>query len=248
MLPTYNEAENIVDVLEQVREAAARRRHPRRRRRQPRRHRRPGRAAGRPTSAQIEILRRPEKRGPRRRLPRRLRVGPRPGLRRPRRDGRRPVARPRPCCPPCSHAVEDGADLAIGSRYVPRRRRPGLAAATAGSSPGRATGYARSMLAPAVPRRDGRLPGLPARRSCARSTSTPRGRRLRLPDRDGLPQPPARGEHRRDPDHFPRPGPGMSKMSLRIVGEALTLVTVWGVRDRLRALRGLRGLASRRAR
>jgi dolichol-phosphate mannosyltransferase len=38
---------------------------------------------------------------------------------------------------------------------------------------------------------------------------------------------------------------GVSKMSLRIVGEALTLVTVWGVRDRLRHLRDL---ATRRSR
>ena len=95
MLPTYNEIENIQDVLERSRVRAARRRHPGDRRRQSRRHRRPGGEARR------EL-------GWHRRAATRVRSpvsAPRtaPGsasglarrLRRDDRDGRRPVARPR---------------------------------------------------------------------------------------------------------------------------------------------------------
>ena len=51
VIPTYDEAENIAEVLRRVREALPRRRHPRRRRRESRRHRRPRRRASVPSSA-----------------------------------------------------------------------------------------------------------------------------------------------------------------------------------------------------
>ena len=94
MLPTYNEIENIDDVLERARRRAARRRHPRHRRRQPRRHRRPGREARRRARRHRRAAPGGEV-GPRLRVPRRVPRRARRRLRRHDRDGRRPLARPR---------------------------------------------------------------------------------------------------------------------------------------------------------
>ena len=96
----------------------ARRRGPRRRRRQPRRHRRPRRGSWAPSSEQIEVLRRPGKAG----LGSAYRAGFRVGLERGldvmvEMDSdlsHDPAALPSPLAP-----IDDGADLVIGSRYVP---------------------------------------------------------------------------------------------------------------------------------
>ena len=115
MLPTYNEIENIQDVLERARAAL------------------PdadilviddGSPDGTAELAEkigevlggVDVLRREV--GPRLRVPRRLPGRPRARLRRHDRDGRRPLARPAEL-PELVAAVEQGADLAIGSRYVP---------------------------------------------------------------------------------------------------------------------------------
>ena len=70
-------------------------------------------------------------------------------------------------------------------------------------------------------------------------------RRLRLPGRDGLPDRLPGGRIVEVPISFADRERGNSKMSGRIVVEALVLVTGWGVRDRLRRLkrRALRTLA-----
>jgi dolichol-phosphate mannosyltransferase len=135
--------------------------------------------------------------------------------------------------------VEDGADLAIGSRWVrggavvdwPRVR---LAISRIGNW------YARTML---------RLP-------LADSTAGFRAYRASLLRRIDLHGLRASGyafqvemayrAHELGaqiveiPIIFHERARGVSKMSWRIVGEALTLVTVWGLRDRLRSLRAVR--------
>jgi dolichol-phosphate mannosyltransferase len=242
VLPTYNEAENIVDVLEKIRKAA------------------PdadvlvvddgspdGTAALASKEAdrlgQIEVMRRPEKRG----LGAAYTAGFTWGLDRGydllvSMDA--DLSHDPDMVPDLLDAVQQGADLAIGSRWVrggavldwPRTR---LAISRIGNW------YARTMLC--LPYRDATA-GFRAYRAAL----------LRQIDVHGLR---ASGyafqveltyrSHQLGagivelPIIFHERARGVSKMSWRIVGEALTLVTVWGVRDRLRRLQGL---ASRPAR
>jgi dolichol-phosphate mannosyltransferase len=234
VVPTYNEAENIVDVLERVRKAA------------------PdadilvvddGSPDGTADLAsheadrlgQVEIMRRPEKRG----LGAAYTAGFTWGLDRGydllvSMDA--DLSHDPDIVPELLEAVETGADLAIGSRYVrggavldwPRRR---LAISRVGNW------YARTMLH--LPYQDSTA-GFRAYRAAL----------LRQIDVHGLR---ASGyafqveltyrSHQLGativelPILFHERARGVSKMSLRIVGEALTLVTVWGLRDRLRRLR-----------
>jgi dolichol-phosphate mannosyltransferase len=245
VLPTYNEAENIVDVLERVRKAVpdadilvvddgspdgtADLAH------------REGDRLG-----QIEIMHRPEKRG----LGAAYTAGFTWGLDR----GYEVIvsmdadlSHDPDVVPDLIAALEEGADLAIGSRWVrggavidwPRSR---LAISRIGNW------YARTMLR--LPYRDSTA-GFRAYRAAL----------LRQIDVHGLR---ASGyafqveltyrSHQLGarvvelPIIFHERARGVSKMSWRIVGEALTLVTVWGLRDQLRSLRGLRRRATRPAR
>ena len=68
---------------------------------------------------QIEVLRRPEEDRPRRRVSRRVHGRHRTRLRLPGADRRRPLARPDRAPLPARETVDDGADIVIGSRYVP---------------------------------------------------------------------------------------------------------------------------------
>ena len=103
--------------------------------------------------------------------------------------------------PALIHAVEDGADLAIGSRYVPGGALPGwkwsrrfisqggniYAAMVLGLHVRDLTAGFRAYAAPAL----------------AADRARPRqGRRLRLPDRDGLRGRQQRRAHRRGADHL----------------------------------------------
>ena len=116
VLPTYNEAANIAAIVEAARAQPSRRRpHPRRRRQLAGRHRADRRRARRRRSGDRgPAPRRQGRPRPRlhRRLPprlgRRCRVRPADGLR----------FLPRPADLPRLLAAADGADLAIGSRYV----------------------------------------------------------------------------------------------------------------------------------
>jgi dolichol-phosphate mannosyltransferase len=134
--------------------------------------------------------------------------------------------------PALIHAVEDGADLAIGSRYVPggavpdwklsRRMISQLGNLYAGVALGMhvrdATAGFRAYAAGALRAID--LPDIKAdgygfQIEMAYSVSRNGGRIVEVPITFGERQ---RGE---------------SKMSTRIVGEALWLVTWWAVRDRI---------------
>src|SRR3546814_629864 len=100
------------------------------------------------------------------------------------------------------------------------------------------------------------LPGVPGRDAVADRPRVGAGRRLRVPDRDGLPGPPARRSHRRGPDllrrarggHFEDVGRD-HRGGLRargVVGPAGPPAAPLGVRARLPhvpALDGLRGAA-----
>ena len=99
-------------------EARPRASHPGRRRRLARRHRR-DRGPARRRRTGVRVLHRPGKDGLGPRLPRRLRRGA--GRRRRLRagDGRRLLPRPRGPRRGCSRRRADGADLVLGSRYVP---------------------------------------------------------------------------------------------------------------------------------
>ena len=163
IIPTYNEAENIKPIVARVRAAVPEARHPRRRRQQPRRHRQARRRA----------------RG--RRRPR-----PRPAPQGQGRASAPPTSRasagasstattswsrwtptaptsPR-SCPGCSTALK-GADLVLGSRWVPGGRVVNWPKSPRGPLP------RRQPLLPAAarradPRRHRRLPRLPHARPC----------------------------------------------------------------------------------
>ena len=127
-----------------------------------------------------------------------------------------------------------------------RRDDPRLVRGAAGRSPAAGNLYAGMALGLARGRRHLRLPGLPA----AGSPDQPHrraGRRLRLPDRDGLQGRPRRRRWPRCRSSSSTARWATSKMSSRIIVEALVLVTWWGVRSRLRARRrGPRRRPSRR--
>ena len=169
----------------------ARRRHPRRRRRQPRRHRRHRRAGwARSSAASTSCAGRPSPASA-------ARTGPgSPGAS---SAAGRPSSRWTPTSPttppPFPSLVaplEDGADLAVGSRYVPgARSRTG--AGTAVSCRAAATSTPRAVLGLGI---TDATSGFRAYRGRDPRDHRPRsgpGRGLRLPDRDGPPGPRARG-------------------------------------------------------
>ena len=139
VIPTYQEAENIATVLQRLRAAAPGGVGPGRRRRQPRRHRRPGRGDRRRRWGRSRCCGGPGQGRAGQRLPRRVRA----------RHRRRATTCWSRWTPTFSHdpadlprlldAVADGADLAIGSRYVPGGSTPRLAVAPAAAVDGGAT-------------------------------------------------------------------------------------------------------------
>ena len=205
VLPTYDEAENIGPIARRHPRGAAGRDAARRRRRLARRHRRARRRAGRG---------RPADPGP----PPAGQAGPRPGLpRRLRRRARRrrdasssrwtpTSATTRPSLPALIAPIEDGAaDLVIGSRYTPRRRRRGL-----GHRPPDHLARRQPVRPdrPRASRRNDLTGGFKAWRADdpgGRPVRRRPRRRLRLPDRDDVPAEPRRCAHPRGPDHLPRP-------------------------------------------
>ncbi len=198
---------------------------------QPRRHRsdrrRPrGGRRPRPRAAP------PRQAGPRRGLPRRLRLGL-AGTATTSSSRWTPTARTSPSsCPTCSTRVDAGADLVLGSRWVPGGSGRELAAAPRGAQPRRqplrpgrcsasrsrdATGGYRAFRPDARWRRSTSTTS-PRRATASRSTS-PGGRCGRAAGRGGA-------------DHVRRARAGESKMSRAIVVEALWRVTGWGARYR----------------
>ena len=185
VLPTYNESATIAEVLRRIRARRhARRRRARRRRQQPRRHGRPGRGAGRRA----------------RRASRCCAGRASPGSAAP--TGRasssawpratRRWSRWTPTSPTTHRSsadllaeLEGGADIVIGTRYMPGGKIPDWswhrrAISRAGNL------YARFDARAAGPRRHLRLPGLPPPGPRADQPHRGAGRRLRIPDRDGL--------------------------------------------------------------
>jgi dolichol-phosphate mannosyltransferase len=118
ILPTYDEADNLGRLVRGVRRPLPEARVPRGRRQLARRA--PGALAtsSAARSRSSEVLHRPDKAGARARLRHGFapRAARRRGLRR--RDGRRPLATTRrPAA--AARGAEAGADLVLGSRYVP---------------------------------------------------------------------------------------------------------------------------------
>jgi dolichol-phosphate mannosyltransferase len=240
VLPTYNEAENIVEVLDLVRAAA------------------PeadvlvvddGSPDGTAELADgwgrdhggVSVLRRAEKQG----LGSAYRAGFAQGLERGygiliEMDS--DLQHDPAMLPALIHAVQDGADLAIGSRYVPGGAVPGwklsrraisqggniYAAMVLGMKVRDATAGFRAYSADALTRID-----------LTRVKADGYGFQIEMAytvDRNG-------GRIVEVPITFADRVRGTSKMSTRIVAEALLLVTWWGFRDRVarplrRAVRG----------
>jgi dolichol-phosphate mannosyltransferase len=136
--------------------------------------------------------------------------------------------------PALIHAVEDGADLAIGSRYVPGGAVPGwkwsrrlisqggniYAAAVLGMHVRDSTAGFRAYAAPALSAIDlseVRADGYGFQIEMAYAVACNGGRIVEVPITFGSRE------------------RGSSKMSSLIVFEALALVTWWGIRDRLLA-------------
>ena len=125
-------------------------------------------------------------------------------------------------------------DLTVGSRYIPGGSvsdwsRVRVALSRAGNL------YARVMLG--IPIHDA-TSGFRAYRNGLLKELTARAvprRRLRLPDRTSPSGMETRIRARRSADHVPRARARESKISRRIVAEALWLVTKWGLRPYLRA-------------
>jgi len=241
VLPTYNEAENILEVLQRVREAA------------------PqadvlviddGSPDGTADMAErwgvehgggVQVLRRAEKSG----LGSAYRAGFAAGL----DQGYQiliemdsDLQHDPAMLPALIHAVEDGADLAIGSRYVPGGEIPGWK-------------FSRRMISQAGNVYAGLVLGLQVRDATAgfRAYRDDALRRIDLQDikadgygfqiemaysvkRNG-------GRIVEVPITFGERERGESKMSSRIVFEALWLVTWWGLRDRV--FKPVRGLVRR---
>jgi len=231
VLPTYNEALNIEEVLERAREAV------------------PGlsvlvvddgspdgtadiaEAWGAANGGGVQVLRRTEKSG----LGSAYRAGFREGL----KQGFEiliemdsDLQHDPAMLPALIHAVEDGADLAIGSRYVPGGEVPGwkfsrrfisqagnlYAGIVLGMKVRDATAGFRAYAAPAL----GKIAldtikadGYGFQIEMAYEVKRNAGRIVEVPI--------TFGERQR----------GSSKMSSRIVFEALALVTWWGIRDRI---------------
>ena len=212
----------------------SRRRHPRRRRQQPRRHRRHRRARRPRSSGNIEVLRRPAKTGPRQRVPCRVRASASTRATTSSPDRRRPLARPGRRSPSCSTRVDAGADLAIGSRYVPGGEIPHwpwfrralsqygqplrAARCSARASTTSTAGYRayRATMLEGDRLRDDARERLPASRSRLAYRVAPVGR-----------------PHRRGADRVHRPCARPLEDVVSVVAEEMTLVTWWGLRDRV---------------
>ena len=226
VIPTYNEAENVVEIIEAVRasvpevdllivddsspdgtaklaeEAGAR-------------------------LGQVSVLKRDGKSGLGQGLPGGIRMGARAGLRRVRGDGRRLLARPRGA--PSLLVASERAEVVIGSRYVAGAAVPNWPLARLALSRGGNVYASLSWGSRSLTR--GRIPGLPAPARCEDGLRLGRGGGLHVPDRDDVPGSPGGGDHRRGADHVRRPrARGTSKMSSAIVVEALALVTWWALR------------------
>jgi dolichol-phosphate mannosyltransferase len=248
VLPTYNEAENIVEVLELVRAAV------------------PeadvlvvddgspdgtadlaeswGREHGAGEDNGVSVLRRDGKQG----LGSAYRMGFRIGL----EQGYgvlvemdSDLQHDPAMLPALIHAVEDGADLAIGSRYVPGGAVPGWKLSRRVISQG-GNLYASLVLGMHV--RDAtagfRAYGADALRRIELGSIHADGYGFQIEmaytvDRNG-------GRIVEVPITFGERLRGTSKMSTRIVAEALLLVTWWGLRDRI--LRPIRRVARRSGR
>lgn len=231
VLPTYNEAENIDDVLQRLRRAV------------PDAHvlvvddRSPDGTADRAEKlgrelGNVEVLRRPAKAG----LGSAYRSGFRIGLARGydalvEMDA--DLSHDPDALPSLLAAVEEGADLAIGSRYVPGGRIPDWPwARRAISRFGNL--YARALLGISVhdatagfrvySRRALEHLDLDAVRADGYGFQVEMVYKV---EHDG-------GRVVERPIEFRDRTLGHSKMSSRIVAEALALVTWWGVRDRIR--------------
>ena len=89
-------------------------------------------------------------------------------------------------------AMEDGADLAVGSRYVTGGSIPEWSLAPAHPFPGGQSLRGRPAAATGDRRHVG-VPGLPGGRPRGGRPGSGPGRRLRLPDRDGVPHRRPRG-------------------------------------------------------
>jgi dolichol-phosphate mannosyltransferase len=137
--------------------------------------------------------------------------------------------------PQLLEAVASGSDLAIGSRYVPGGSTPGWPLTRRAISRAGCT-YARVMLR--VPAHDA-TSGFRAYRAAAlRAVDLDTVRANGYGFQVEMTYRVARlgGELREVPIEFRDRTAGTSKMSARIVLEALLLVTRWGVADRLRSL------------
>ncbi len=230
-VPTYEEAENIDALVPALARRGRRRAHPRRRRRQPRRHRRegrgPGRRAGRHRGAPP-----PEEDGARQRVPRRPRDRHRPRLRRDGPDRRRSLARSRRAPAICSRR----------SSAAPTSRSARATCPAARSRTGRkrrlwlsvwGNRYAGFVLD--MPVRDSTAGYRAYRASILRAMdfetthSTGYAFQIEMTYRACA----AGGRIDEVPIAFTDRVRGTSKMSCRIVVEAMTLVTLWGLRDRV---------------
>ena len=236
MLPTYNEIENIQDVLERARRRAARRRHPRHRRRQSRRHRRPGREARRRRSAASTCCAARQKSGLGSAYRAGFRVGPRARLRRHDRDGRRPLARPGGAARPRGRG-RARAPTSPSARATCRAARSPTGSGCAALISRGGSLYAAHHARPLGARRHRRLPRLPPPTTSRRIDldhvrADGYGFQVEmtyLTERNRRP-------HRRGADHVPRPQPGpLEDVGPHRGGGASLLVTWWAVRDRLPA-------------
>ena len=240
VLPTYNEALNIEEVLTKVRAAV------------------PDAEVlvvddGSPDGTaelaeqlgaelqQIEVLRRPEKAG----LGSAYRAGFRIGLERgldAMVEMDSDLSHDPAALPSLLAAIDDGADLVIGSRYVPGGSIPKWRLHRRLLSRW-GNRYAAALLRLGVSDSTG---GYRVYRASDAEGDRPRrgpGRRLRVPDRDDLRRRACGGKIVEVPISFSDRLRGTSKMSGRIVVEAMVLVTWWGLRDRV--LRPVRRLFTR---
>jgi dolichol-phosphate mannosyltransferase len=139
-------------------------------------------------------------------------------------------------------AIADGADLAIGSRYVPGGATPGWSCSRRALSRGGNT-FARLMLR--LPAHDATSGFRAYRTDVLRAVDLETveangyGFQIEMTHRVAR----AGGTVVEVPIVFRDRVAGTSKMSTAIVVEALTLVTRWGVRDRRRRLPSLRTLS-----
>ena len=134
-----------------------------------------------------------------------------------------PAALPRP-----ARRGRAGADLAIGSRYVPGGAVPELAQAPACCSRCGATATPAFALGLRRARLHRRLPRVPRVDPAGDGHRVDALDRLRVPDRDDVPASlNAGGRIDEVPITFTDRVRGTSKMSSRIVAEAMTLVTLW---------------------